>query len=65
MITKSRNNSIGIAKGYGTGNRGIGVRFPSLVTTFLHGAQSGSGVLAVTYTTDTAGCLPVGKTVGV
>jgi hypothetical protein len=50
VIMRNRYSSVGIATGYGLGDRGVGVRAPqSQEFSFLHVVQTGSGVHPASY----------------
>jgi hypothetical protein len=61
---KSRDSSVGIALGYGLGDRGFRVRFPAGAGNFfLHHRVHGSGAHP-TYPMGTRGSFPGGKAAG-
>jgi hypothetical protein len=63
---KSRDNSVGIATGYGLEDRMIGVQFPAGDANFSlhHQVQTGSGVYPVSYPMDTRASFTGGKAAG-
>jgi hypothetical protein len=60
---KGRDNSVGIALGYGLDDQGSRVRFPAGAGNFSHHhrVQNGSGAHPVSYPTGTRGSFPGGK----
>jgi hypothetical protein len=56
----SRDNSVGIALGYGLDDRGSGVRFPAGAGKFSlhHRVQNGSGAHTASYPVNTRVCFP-------
>jgi hypothetical protein len=64
--TKSSDNSVGIALGYGLDNRGSRARFPAGAGNFSlhHRVQNGSGAYPASYPMGTGGSFPRGKAVG-
>jgi hypothetical protein len=65
-INKSRDNSVGIALGYGLDDRGSRVRFPAGVGNFSlhHRVQNGSGAHPASYPMGTRGSFLGGKAAG-
>jgi hypothetical protein len=61
--SKSRDSSVGIALGYGLGNRGSRVPFPAGTGNFSlhHRVQNGSGAHPASYPMGTRGSFPGGK----
>jgi hypothetical protein len=61
-----RDNSVGIATGYGLDDRGSGVRFPVGAGNFSlhHCFQNGSGAQPAYYPMGTGGSFPGGKASG-
>jgi hypothetical protein len=64
--TKSRDNSVGIALGYGLDDRCSRVLFPAGAGNFSlhHRVQNGSGAHPASYPMDTRGSFPAGKAAG-
>jgi hypothetical protein len=62
----SRDSSVGIALGYGLGDRGSGVRFPARAGNFSlnNRVQNGSEAQPASYPMGTRGSFPGGKTAG-
>jgi hypothetical protein len=63
-IYESRDNSVGIALGYGLDDRGSSVRFLAVAGNFSlhHRVQKGSGTHPASYPMGTKGSFPGGKT---
>jgi hypothetical protein len=64
--SKSRDSSVGIALGYGLGDRGSRLRLPAAAGNFSlhHRVQNGSGVHAASYPMGTRDSFPGGKAAG-
>jgi hypothetical protein len=60
---KSRDSSVGIARGYGLDDRGSRVRFPAGAGNFSlhHRVQNGSGAHPASYPMSTSGSFPGDK----
>jgi hypothetical protein len=65
-VSKSRNNSVGIALGYGLGDRGSRILIPTgiLNFSFHHRVQNGSGGHPASYPMGTRRSFPGGKAAG-
>jgi hypothetical protein len=63
---QSRDSSVGIALGYGLGDRGSSVRFPAAAGNFSlhHCVQNGSGAHPASYPMGTMVSFPGGKAAG-
>jgi hypothetical protein len=66
-VSRSRDNSVGIALGYGLNDQSSKVRFPAGAGNFSlhHRIQNGSVAHPASYPMDTRGSSPGGKAVGV
>jgi hypothetical protein len=64
-MSGGRDNTVGIATGYGLNDRAVGVRVP-VGTRFspLHNVQIGSGAHSASYPIGTGGSFPGGKAAG-
>jgi hypothetical protein len=66
-VKKSRDSSVGIALGYGLGDRGSRVRFPAGAgnSSLYHRVKNGSGAHPASYLIGSRGSFPGGKAAGV
>jgi hypothetical protein len=66
VFPESRDSSVGIALGYGLGDRGSTVRLPAGAGNFSlrHRVQNGSGAHPASYPMGTGGSFPGGKAAG-
>jgi hypothetical protein len=65
LLYKSRDNSVGIATGYGLDDQGVGVRVPvGQEFSVLHAVQADCGVHPTSYPMGTGGSVPWGKAAG-